>query len=69
MIGVADSLSKAYKIAEYTEFAAEVYYKAKLLGEPYLFSEHEVYESVRAFTGKGDLCTYNSGVQQGKVRE
>ena len=55
MITVADSLTKAFHYAEYAEFAAEVYYKAKLLGEPYILSESEIYYELDSFRGHAEL--------------
>ena len=55
MLAVSDSLERAYKFAEYVEFTAEVYYKAKLLGEPYILSESEMYYEVSSFRGSAQL--------------
>lgn len=55
MLTVSDSMEKAYKYAEYVEFAAEVYYKARLLGNPYILSESEIFYEVKEFKGEVNL--------------
>lgn len=55
MIAVAGSLKKAYSYAEYVEFTSEVYYKAKLLGEPYILSESEMFYELSQFRGHAEL--------------
>lgn len=55
MIAVGNSVEQAFHYAEYTEAAAEIYYKAKLLGDPYILSESEVYQELIDFRGHAEL--------------
>lgn len=51
MLAVGNGIPQAYKYAEYVEFTAEVYYKARLLGNPYILSESEMFYEISEFKG------------------
>jgi L-fuculose-phosphate aldolase len=53
MIAGGNSIGNAFSIAEETERMAETYYKAKLLGDPYILNEDEVQEMVERFPSYG----------------
>lgn len=54
LVAGADTLAKAFYIAEEVEFCAEVYYRSKCIGEPVLLSSEEmvrVAEKMKSYAG------------------
>lgn len=53
MVAGGGSIESAFSIAEETERMSEIYYKAKLLGDPYILNEEEVSEMIEKFPSYG----------------
>lgn len=53
MVAGGQNIESAFSIAEETERMAEIYYKAKLLGNPYILNDEEVDEMVKRFPSYG----------------
>ena len=42
LVAIGPDLPNAFNIAEEIEFCAEIYYKAKCVGEPFILSDEEM---------------------------